>query len=96
MPAKAGTQGNKRRAFGTWTPAFAGATMGSIREASVWFRPLVFSQTHTLLANMAGLVPAMAISEPQSRIVRYRQLDRGILLHQRSPILAARRNAWGG
>ena len=40
MPAKAGTQGNKRRAFGTWTPAFAGATMGSIREASVWFRPL--------------------------------------------------------
>jgi hypothetical protein len=59
MPAKAGTQGNKRRAFGTWTPAFAGATMGSIREASVWFSPLVFSQTHALLANMAGLDPAM-------------------------------------
>ncbi len=26
MPAKAGTQGRKHRALGTWTPAFAGAT----------------------------------------------------------------------
>ena len=57
----------------------------------------MFSHTHALLANMAGLDPAMAVLQlqlcPRRRDVRLSEQGR---IPQLSPIFAARRKACGG
>jgi len=57
----------------------------------------VFSHTHALLANMAGLDPAMAVLQlqlcPGRQDARLSEQGR---IPQLSPIFAARRKACGG